>query len=116
MTNVDLQHPDGVAFLLVRTDLSCPDPEQVAELVLEAMREEYPGLDSSPVEEPFQEHYATGYDVEFVSLDLANAATIRCFRTPRRTVLVFGQWSELGEEDLSESVGNVLRSVEETED
>jgi hypothetical protein len=116
VTNVDLQHPEGIAFLVVRTDLSCPDPAEIADSVLEAMREEYPGLDASPVEETLRDQSATGHDVEFVSLDIASAATIRCFRTPRRTVLVFGQWSELGDEDLSESVGEVLRSVEETED
>jgi hypothetical protein len=116
VTNVDLQHPEGIAFLVVRTDLSCPDPAQVADMVLEAMREEYPGLDASSAEETLRDHPATGHDVEFVSLDIASAATIRCFRTPRRTVLVFGQWSELGDEDLSESVGDVMRSVEECED
>jgi hypothetical protein len=116
VTNVDLQHPEGIAFLLVRTDLSCPDPTEVADLVLEAMQEEYPGLEASTVEDTIDQHSATGHDVEFVALDIPNAAAIRCFRTPRRTVLVFGQWSELGQENLSESVGDVLSSIEETED
>ena len=116
VTTVDLQHPEGVAFVLVRIDESCPDPEEIADLALEAMREEYPELDASPVMETLGEHVVTGHDVEFFSLDVANAATIRCFRTPRRTVLVFGQWSDLGGEERADLVRGVFRSLEEMED
>jgi hypothetical protein len=116
VTTVDLQHPGGIAFALVRTDESCPDPEEVSDQAFEAMREEYPGLDGSAVMETLSEHCATGHDLEFFSLDIASAASIRCFRTPRRTVLVFGQWSDLGEEDLSELIRGVFRSLEELED
>jgi hypothetical protein len=116
VATVDLQHPSGVAFALVRTDESRPDPTELSDLALEAMREEYPELDASPVMEALDEHCATGYDVEFFSLDIANAASIRCFRTPRRTVLVFGQWSDLGEEDLQELVRGLFRSLAELED
>jgi len=115
-TTVDLQHPAGIAFLLVRTDESCPDPALVADSALEAMREEYPDLDAVPVVETLQEYCTTGYDVEFFSLDLSNTACIRCFQTPRRTVLVFGQWSDLCEENVPELISGVLCSVEETED
>ena len=66
--------------------------------------------------ETLGEHIVTGHDVEFFSLDVANAATIRCFRTPRRTVLVFGQWSDLIGEDAADLVRGVFRSLEELED
>ena len=65
VTTVDLQHPEGVAFVLVRTDESCSDPEETSDLALEAMREEYPELDDSPVMETLGEHVVTGHDVEF---------------------------------------------------
>ena len=71
VTTVDLQHPEGVAFVLVRIDESCPDPEETADLALEAMREEYPELDASPVMETLGEHIVTGHDVEFFSLDVS---------------------------------------------
>jgi hypothetical protein len=116
VTTVDVQDPGGVAFLLVRIDESCPDPTEVAELALEAMREDYPELDAVPIVETLDGHLATGYDVEFFSLDIANAACIRCFHTPRRTVLVFGQWSDLGEQNLPDLVAGMLRSLEETDD
>jgi hypothetical protein len=116
VTTFDLQHPEGVAFVLVRVDESCSDADETADLALEAMREEYPELDASPVMETLGEHIVTGHDVEFFSLDVANAATIRCFRTPRRTVLVFGQWSDLIGEDAADLVRGVFRSLEELED
>jgi hypothetical protein len=116
VTTVDLQHPAGIAFALVRTDESCPDPDELSHEALEAMREEYPDLDASPFMATSDGCAVTGHDVEFFSLDIANAAYIRCFRTPRRTVLVFGQWSDLGEENLPDLVGGVFQSLEETED
>jgi hypothetical protein len=116
VTTVDLQHPEGVAFVLVRTDETCSDPEETADLALEAMREEYPELDDTPVMETLGEHVVTGHDVEFFALDVPNAACIRCFRTPRRTVLCFGQWSDLGGDALPDVVRGVFRSLEERED
>jgi hypothetical protein len=113
---ISLQDPGGLAFGLVTTDDSCPDPDDVAAAALAAMREEYPELDVEPVFDTHGEHAVTGFDVEFFALDSANAARIRCFSTPRRTVLLFGQWSELGDSDLGETVAAVLGSVQELED
>jgi hypothetical protein len=116
VTDVEVQAPDGLAFALVRTDETRPDPARVADEVLEAMREEYPDLDADPAREDIRGYRATGHDVEFFALDVTNAASIRCFRTPRRTVLIFGQWSDLGGDDLCDLVRAVFRSVEEMED
>ena len=113
---MEVQAPSGLAFALVRVDESCPDPASLADEVLEAMRQEYPDLDAAPALETMRDHFATGHDVEFFSLDVTNAATIRCFRNPRGTVLVFGQWSDLGEEHLPDLIRGVFRSIEELED
>jgi hypothetical protein len=115
-TTIDVQHPEGLAFALVRADEECPDPAALADEALAAMREEYPDLEAGPVIETLRENVATGHDVDFFSLDIANGARIRSFRTPRRTVLVFGQWSDLGEENLSEQVRGILRTIEEVEE
>jgi hypothetical protein len=116
VTTVEVQAPSGLAFALVRTDESCPDPAGVADEALDAMREEYPDLDADLAMQVIHGFRATGYDVEFFSLDVTNGATIRCFRTPRRTVLIFGQWSDLGEDDTAELIREMFRSFEETED
>ena len=113
---VEVQAPGGLAFALVRSDESGPDPASVADEVLEAMREEYPDLEIAPAMETIADHHATGYDVEFFSLDVTNGAIIRSFRTPERTVLVFGQWSDIGDESLPDLIRGVTRSVEEMED
>ena len=112
---IAIQEPGGLAFTLVTTDESCPDPEDVAAAALEAMREEYPDLEAELTLETLGEYDTTGYDVEFFALDIANAATIRCFHTPRRTVLIFGQWTELGDNNLADLIRGVFRSVEELE-
>lgn len=113
---VEVQAPGGLAFALIRSDETGLDPASVADEVLEAMREEYPDIDVAPAMETLAGHHATGYDVEFFSLDITNGAIIRCFRTPERTVLVFGQWSDIGDEALPDLIRDVSRSVEEMED
>jgi hypothetical protein len=115
-TTISVEAPGGLAFALVRTDETRPDPSDLADEALEAMRDDYPDLDAVPAVETLHEHDATGHDLEFFSLDFPNAATIRCFRTPRRTVLILGQWSDLGDEGLPDLVRAVFRSIEETED
>jgi hypothetical protein len=116
LTTIDLQHPDGVAFLLVSADLSCPDSGEVADSVLETMREEYPELEADPTEEVVDDRFVSGHDVQFFALDLPNTARIRCFRTLIRTILVFGQWTDLLEAEVSDLPDAIIRSIEETED
>jgi hypothetical protein len=115
-TTIDAQHPEGLGFAVVRADESRPDPASLADEALQAMREEYPDLEAVSVIETLGDHCATGHDVEFFSLDIANAAKIRCFRTPRRTVFVFGQWSDLGAENLPDQVRGVIGSIEEVDE
>ncbi len=113
---VGVQEPSGLAFVLVTIDESCSDPGDVAEAALEAMREEYPDLDAVPMVETIGDHDMIGHDVEFFALDIANAATVRTFGTPRRTVLFFGQWTELGDNNLADIIRGMLSSLEEAED
>lgn len=112
---VAVQDPDGLAFALITSDESRPDPAEVAESALDAMRDEYADLESTPVLETIGDHAATGHDLEFFALDMTNAALIRCFRTSRRTVLAFGQWSDLGPDELADLVRGVVHSIAEAE-
>jgi hypothetical protein len=115
VTTVAVHSPGGLAFALVTVDDSRPAPATVADQALEAMREEYPGLDAAPALETIGGHRAVGHDVEFISLDMTNTCAIRCFRTDRRTVLVFGQWSDLEGEESEAALAAVRRSLEETD-
>lgn len=114
ITTVSLQSPGGLAFALVTMDDSRPSPAEIADEALSAMREEYPGLDAVPALETIGGHRAVGHDVEFISLDMTNTCAIRCFRTPRRTILVFGQWSDLEAEESGPLIQSVRLSLEET--
>lgn len=115
VTTVSLNAPDGLAFSMVTVDEDRPAPAGLVDEALGAMREEYPTLDAAPALETIAGHRAVGFDVEFISLDLTNACTIRCFRTERRTVLLFGQWSDIEDEEVAAVLVAVRRSFEETD-
>lgn len=115
LTTVSIQSPGGLAFALVTVDETCPAPAEVADEALEAMREEYPTLDAVPALETIAGHNAAGHDVEFISLDMTNTCEIRCVRTPRRTIFVFGQWSDLDSEENAAHFADVKRSLQETD-
>jgi hypothetical protein len=113
---INLEHPAGVAFVIVTIDDSCPDPGEVADTILETLREEYPELEDEPFEQVVNKRLVSGYDVQFFALDLSNTACIRSFRTFTRTLTIYGQWSDLVEDEASELAETIVRSVEESED
>jgi hypothetical protein len=116
LTTVNLEHPGGVAFVIVTSDDSCPDPGEVADTILEALREEYAELEDDPFEQVVNERLVSGYDVQFFALDLSNTARIRSFRTFTRTITIYGQWSDLVEAEASDLAETIIRSVEDSED
>ena len=114
VTTVALHAPGDLSFALVTTDDDRPAPAEVADLALEAMREEYPTLDALPALETIAGYHAVGHDVEFISLDMTNTCAIRVFQTTRRTVLLFGQSSDLAEEDAGHVLAAIRQSFVET--
>jgi len=116
VTTVAVNAPDGLAFALVTLDEARPAPAELADQALQAMRDEYPDLDAEPALETIGGHRATGHDVEFISLDMTNACAIRAFRTPRQTVLLFAQWSDVEDEQTADLLTAIRLSVAETGD
>jgi len=116
-STVSIQSPGGLAFAMVTVDEERPEPASVADEALAAMKEEYPTLEVVPAIEDLLGEHAVGHDLEFVSLDMLNVCEIRCFRTPRRTILVFGQWSEADadEEEPEVALRGLKRTLEETD-
>jgi hypothetical protein len=109
---VSVQSPD-TAFLTVTFDAAAPDIARLADSALEALREEYPGLESEPQVETIAGQPAVGHDVRFFSFDLTNTARIRAFRGEEGSVLVLYQFNDL-EEDRSEPVLRAIcASIEE---
>jgi hypothetical protein len=113
-TTITVQSPGGLAFAMVTLDETRPAPDDLADEALEAMREEYPGLDARPGAETIDAHRASGHDIEFISLDMLNSCAIRSYRTPRRTVLVFSQWSDLDDNNPEAQLRALRRSIAET--
>jgi len=87
---VTLYSPGGGFWSVVVRD-GGDEPAQVAEVVLETMRELYDDLDSAAVEEPVAGEELVGHDVNFYCLDMTNTAQIRAFRRDGKTYLVLYQ-------------------------
>ena len=114
-TTVSIQSADGSAFAFLALDTNRPDPKASADEALAAMQDEYPELEARAVAETIDGHHAVGHDVDFFSLDTASSCAIRCLRTPRRTVLIFSQWTDLDAEETESQVRTIRRSFEETD-
>jgi hypothetical protein len=103
---VSVQSP-GTAFFLVSYDREMPDTELMADTALEALRSEYPGLESDAAVESLAGQPAIGHDVQFFSLDLTNTCWLRSFYSHSGTVLVMWQANDL---EL-DRMGPVLRAM-----
>jgi len=110
-----VQSPSGLAFAMVTVDDEGPAPSELVDEALAALRDEYPTLDAGPAMEKIAGERAVGHDVEFVSLDLSNSCVLRSFRTPRRTVFLLAQWSDLEGEDGEDALKDLRRSLKETD-
>ena len=114
-TTVSVQSPSGLAFALVTVDDEGSDPEGLVAEALTALREEYPTLMAEPVEEVIDHHPSVGFDIEFISLELSNTCNLRGYQTPRRTVFVLTQWSDLESLDSDLALRSLRQSIEETD-
>ena len=113
---VAVNEPGGTAFAMISLDASGPAPSDVADEALEAIRVDYPELDSYPSLEEIDGFHAIGHDIEFFSFDFLNRCVIRSFQTPRRTVLILAQWCETADgEGLEQVFAAVRKSFEDTD-
>lgn len=87
---VTLVSPE-TAFVLVSLRADADTPGRVADETLAALRADYPGLDAEPAVETLAGRPAVGYDVEFLTLDTAAEARVRCLDTPAGPLLVLAQ-------------------------
>jgi hypothetical protein len=101
-----VQSPD-TAFFLLSVDSETPSPEDVVETALEALRSEYPDLESEERVDTIAGQMAVGHDIRFFSLDLTNTCRTRSFLGADGTVLVMWQANDL-ELDVNEPV---LRAI-----
>ncbi len=112
---VSLDVPGGTAFALVTLDEDRPEPADLVDEALDAMRAEYPGLEETAAREVLDGHPAVGHDLSFLSLDMVAACAIRGFRTPRRTIFFFGQWTDLDDADIEGRLRTLRGTIAETD-
>lgn len=67
------------------------EPSRLCEQVLQAMRQEYPDLESDSVTEYVYDVPAVGYDLTFFSLDLLVVSRLRALEVAGRTYLLICQ-------------------------
>ena len=112
---VYLQSP-STAFLLLSYDEEMPNPEEILEATLEALRSDYPDLEVYDRVESVAGQMAVGHDIQFTSLDLTNSCWTRSFCTDNATVLLLWQANDLDLEEAEPVFQAIRASLEVEED
>jgi hypothetical protein len=88
--SVTVYSPGG-AFWSVTINSGSADPAKLAAAVVDAMKQEYEGLEAQEAEETMAGRNLAGYDLAFYCLDLTNTAHVRTVRAGHCTYTVFCQ-------------------------
>jgi hypothetical protein len=112
---VTVQSPD-TAFFMLSLDSDGPEPEQMIQTTLDALREEYPNLEADACVDTVAGQPALGHDIQFFSLDLTNTCWTRSFVSARGTVLVMWEVNDLELESIEPVLRAITASLEVEED
>jgi hypothetical protein len=104
---VEIEAPGGMAWLTISI-LSDSSPEVLLDEALAAMKGEYEGLAHAATEASIDGLPASGYDLDFISLDFPISGLLRAIQTPDGGMLVQGQWSNVEIGDSSVSYADVV--------
>jgi hypothetical protein len=88
--SITVYSPDG-AFWSVAIHSGSAEPKKLASAVVEAMKQEYDGLEAEPVTESVAGRDLVGYDCAFYCLDLTNTAQVRGLRAAHSTYVIYCQ-------------------------
>jgi hypothetical protein len=108
---ITLQSPN-TAFMLISCRSDAPSTEQVLTTTLEALRADYPGLESYERVDSLAGQPAPGLDIQFISLDLTNTCYARSFYTDEGTLLVMWQGADLDLETMEPVLHAICTSLE----
>src|SRR5262249_27644619 len=95
---VTLQSP-GTGFAVIRLDHDMPDIGEVAQIALEALKQEYPTLEAEAAVDMLAGEMAVGHDMQFFALDFAATCWTRSFYGAAGTVLVMCQVSDIDQDN-----------------
>ncbi len=88
--SVTVYSPGG-AFWSVAIHSGNAEPAKLAAVVVDAMKQEYQGLEAQEIEESVAGHELVGYDLAFYCLDLTNTAHVRSLRFAHTTYTIYCQ-------------------------
>ncbi len=95
------------AFLMLCLREDMPSTDEMAQIALGALREDYPELEVDDCVDSVAGQPAVGHHIRFFSFDLTNTCWTRSFYSANGTVLVMCQFNDLE----SEKNGPVLRAI-----
>lgn len=101
----------GTAVAIVRLDEDMPDPQQVIETALEALRSEYPELEAEAQVDTLAGQMAVGHDIHFFSLDLTNTCWTRSLYTDDGTLLVMWQAADIDLDEYEPALKRLCASL-----
>jgi hypothetical protein len=112
---ISLYSPE-TAFLMLSLREDMPSLDTLAETALEALREEYPDLESEECLGSLAGQPTIGYDIRFFSLDLTNTCWVRCFYAAQGAVLLLCQFNDLEGEKNEPVLRAICKSLQVEED
>jgi hypothetical protein len=104
--SVTVYSPAG-AFWSVAIQSGSAVPDKMAGAIVDAMREEYEGLEVVKIEKIVAGHELIGYDLNFYCLDLTNTAQVRSLQIAHTTYTIFCQ----AEDREFERIGRVFEAM-----
>jgi hypothetical protein len=97
--SVTVYSPGG-AFWSVAIRPGTAEPAKLAAAVVDAMKQEYPGLEAQPAEESIVGLDLVGYDLAFYCLDLTNTAHVRRLKVAHSSYTIYCQAEDREYEQL----------------
>ncbi len=97
----------GGAFWSVAIHSGSTEPDKLVVAAVEAMKQEYEGLEAEMARETVAGHELLGYNLAFCCLDLTNTARIRGLQTAQSTYTIFCQ----AEDREFEQIESVFRAM-----
>ena len=112
---VTIQSPE-TAFLMICLREDAPTTDEVVDIALDALREEYPDLEADDCVDSLAGQPAIGHDIRFFSLDLTNTCWLRSISTPPGTLLVMWEANDLELEKNEPVLRAICASLEVEEE
>ena len=108
---VNVQSPQSTFWSLwIMRD--CPEPDEMVESAIAAFSDEYDEVDFFHSDDELCEFPCRKCEVEFVSLELNNLATVRAFQTQEFSILILSEGTDLELEELQEDLESITLSLE----